>query len=862
MRELLPLFAKPSRYLGSEWGVVLKDPATVSVRLALAFPDLYEVGMSYLGQKILYAAVNARPQYWAERAYAPGRDVIALLRQRGLPLCTLESDTPLGRLDAVSFHLTHELCYTNVLLMLDLAGIPLRACERDERHPLVIAGGGAAFNAEPLAPFFDLMQLGEGEESLPRLLDLLAGHKARGASRREFLLAAAALPGVYVPAFFEDVSPGRTPRPLIPGYERVAKAVVPDLNRAVIPTRQIVPFGGVVHDRLILEIARGCTRGCRFCHAGMVYRPVRERKPEDLARFIEEGLAATGFEELSFLSLSTGDYSALEALFDASFSRCAAEQVAISLPSLRVGSVSERLYGLMSRIRRTGVTIAPEAGSQRLRDVINKGVTEEGLLSHVAMLFAKGWSQVKLYFMIGLPTETDEDLVAIFELCKKVLAQAPRGLRRLQVSAALAIFIPKPHTPFQWEEQVSLDEARRRIDLLRDLFRTDTRLTLRWHEPRMSFLEGVFSRAGRELSGVVERAYVKGALFTAWEDQLDLDKWLEALAEEGLDAQRYLAARDPEAELPWDHLDPGVDKRFLLAERARAYAGKISADCRFEACRACGVCAVGERPSRLPEAADLKPQVVFARRDQEPGEKEEPVKEEGEAQAAVPPSGRQRPPETPEALGVKAAHYRLWFTKTGPAAYLSTLEVQSVFERALRRAGVKPAFSKGFHPKPLFSFGPALPVGVSSLAEWVNLFTRESYPPEDVLARLATQLPEGLVLTRVEALTEGKRQAQAVREDFVLTHTGEEAGREAFLDAWSRFAAAGSWPFTRISQKGERTLDARPYFAGIEVQAPDRVRFSLDWSQGYVSPLALVQAVTPGLTLLDLQLTKTAQHLA
>jgi|GEM_PF-6836031 len=627
MRELLPLFAKPSRYLGSEWGVVLKDPATVSVRLALAFPDLYEVGMSYLGQKILYAAVNARPQYWAERAYAPGRDVIALLRQRGLPLCTLESDTPLGRLDAVSFHLTHELCYTNVLLMLDLAGIPLRACERDERHPLVIAGGGAAFNAEPLAPFFDLMQLGEGEESLPRLLDLLAGHKARGASRREFLLAAAALPGVYVPAFFEDVRPGRTPRPLIPGYERVAKAVVPDLNRAVIPTRQIVPFGGVVHDRLILEIARGCTRGCRFCHAGMVYRPVRERKPEDLARFIEEGLAATGFEELSFLSLSTGDYSALEALFDASFSRCAAEQVAISLPSLRVGSVSERLYGLMSRIRRTGVTIAPEAGSQRLRDVINKGVTEEGLLSHVAMLFAKGWSQVKLYFMIGLPTETDEDLVAIFELCKKVLAQAPRGLRRLQVSAALAIFIPKPHTPFQWEEQVSLDEARRRIDLLRDLFRTDTRLTLRWHEPRMSYLEGVFSRAGRELSGVVERAYVKGALFTAWEDQLDLDKWLEALAEEGLDAQHYLAARDPEAELPWDHLDPGVDKRFLLAERARAYAGKISADCRFEACRACGVCAVGDRPSRLPEAADLKPQVVFARRDQEaqrPGEQEEP----------------------------------------------------------------------------------------------------------------------------------------------------------------------------------------------------------------------------------------------
>lgn len=874
MRELLPLLQRPSRYIGIEWGSVRKDPSTVSARLALAFPDLYEVGMSYLGQKILYSLVNKRPEFWAERVYSPDAEAAAVLREHGVPLATLESDTPLGELDAVAFHVTHELCYTNVLLMLDLANIPLRAAERDERHPLVMAGGGCAFNAEPLAPFMDLMVLGDGEAVLCEIMAEVARARREGLARRELLLRLKDLPGVYVPAFFEFQGGGKPLAPLVPGYERVDKAVVADLDKAEFPEEPIMALGQAVHDRLTVEIARGCTRGCRFCHAGMVYRPVRERGLERLGEIIGHGLSATGYEEVSFLSLSTGDYSALDGLFEQSVERCAREQVSISLPSLRVGSVSGRLMGLMSRIRRTGVTLAPEAGSQRLRDVINKGISEEDLLEHVRRLFDNGWQQVKLYFMIGLPTETQEDVRAIVDLCRKVEAQG-RGTKRLQVTAAISPFVPKPHTPFQWERQISREEIQARISLLRDLFRQHKRIKMRWHEPDMSFLEGVFSRAGRELAPVVERAYRKGALFTSWVDHLDLNKWLEALDEEGLKPEDFLRARGEDEPLPWDHLNPGVTRRFLLTERKRALEAKVTPDCRYDACRNCGVCAFQGRTSSLAQMkdAELRPLLVFPERDQAPEredvEETEKTVGSGEAVPGRPErgpgdtgsqAGRVAPkPSVSEELARRVGHFRIWFAKTGPAAWLSTLELQAVFERCLRRAGVKPSFSRGFHPLPMLSFGRALPVGVESRVEWFNLFTREEYTPQEIAARLGPALPEGLRLTNVEPLSMGRKQPQAVAEEFEVEFTGPVGRAGAFRSAWESFAAADAFPVVRETKRGHSSMDLKKVVSLLEA-GERRARIACDWGEKYVSPLFIARAVLEGFPPTELRVVKTAQR--
>ncbi|EPR41183.1 Conserved hypothetical protein CHP03960, radical SAM [Desulfovibrio sp. X2] len=875
MKELLPLLQRPGRYAGNEWGAVRRAPSSVRAHVALAFPDLYEVGMSYLGQRILYALVNDNPDWLAERVYAPCEEAAAIMAGHGAKLATIESDTPLAAVDAVAFHVTHELAAPTMLWMLDLAGIPRRGAERGEDDPLVLAGGGCVGSAEPLAPFIDAFVLGDGEAALPPLMAALESFRAEGTPRPEKLRRLAKLPGVYVPSFYGKDGTGRM-RPL-PEHADVApevvhRAVVKDLNEVSWPKRLVLPNFQAVHDRLAMEIARGCTRGCRFCHAGMAYRPVRERTPETLLSCLTESLADAGYEEVSFLSLSTGDYSALDGLFAGSFERCAAEQVAVSLPSLRVGSLSPKIMDLMARIRRTGITIAPEAGSQRLRDVINKGVDEAGLMAHVRALFARGWSQVKLYFMCGLPTETEDDLRAVFELCRAVADAAPRGTKRLQVTAAVAPFVPKPHTPFQWERQITLSECRERIEFLRELFRADKRLKLKWHEPTMSFVEGVLSRAGREAAPLLEALVARGQVLPAWEDRFDFEAWQAAFADVGLDPETMLAARDVNAPLPWDHLDVGVSKRFLLAERARAFEGKITPDCRYDACRNCGAC-------ELSEPDGLRPRTVFARRDQAdpataPAETPEATPETANAAPMAPQRGPQKPPEIREDLTRREGHFRVWFEKRGPAAWLSTLDLQSVLERALRRARVKPSFSKGFHPLPQISFGRALPVGVTSRAEWFDLFTREPYTAEEAFARLAPQMPEGLPLLRVEELSMGRRQPQSEAEEFMVRYeppaevaddTG--AGAAAFEEAMERFAACDSFTFVRTTRHGDRELDARAFVAEVEVLPASgglgpAARIVFDWSAGYVSPLAIIRAVLPGVSPLALSVEKTAQRFA
>ncbi|KAB1443520.1 TIGR03960 family B12-binding radical SAM protein [Pseudodesulfovibrio senegalensis] len=846
MKELLPLLPRPARYLGSEWGTLLKDKADITVHMAQAFPDMYEIGMSYMGQKILMKAVNDYPHYWCERVYTPCEETAAIMRERGVTLATLESDTPLTELDAVGFSLTHELCYTNILYMLDLADIPRRTENRDESHPLIIAGGGACFNAEPMAPFFDVMVVGDGEETMPAILKVLEQAKQDGTSRHELLLQLRTMVGVYVPSLFEDSGPGQPLTPLMNDYASVEKAVIPDLEAVEFPQNQPVSFGQAIHDRLTMEIARGCTRGCRFCQAGMIYRPVRERSPEKLREIMVNGLAATGFEETSFLSLSTGDYSALDTLFSDCFDRCAAEQVAISLPSLRVGSLSEPIMERISSIRRTGATIAPEAGSQRMRDVINKGITEQEVLDHVRLLFDNGWQSVKLYFMIGLPTETDADLDAILDLCLKVRDVAGPHIKRLQVGAAVSPFVPKPHTPFQWEPQISLEEIHRRIDYLRAIFRPHKRVRLKFHIPEMTFLEGIFSRGDRRLADVVESARDNGALFSSWKDKLDLAPYLNAMRDNGLDPLEYTGPRDIDAPLPWDHINSGLTKRFMLAERKRALSETITQDCRYNACRQCGVCNHKGTPSTLEtqnKDRDIRPRVIFDSRDQE-GEQ--------------PPYVQDKPN-----LNAKGGHYRLWYEKTGLAAYLSQLELQSMLERAMRRANLPVSFSAGFHPMPRMSFGKALPVGVESTEEWFNLFLRENWTPDRLVKTLGEQMPRGIRIYKADFLSMSKKQPQSVEEHFTIHFGGRHEDTVRHMRQWKDFMNSESLIIEKKTKKGKvKEVDVRSFVIDCVQENDNTLVISLNWREDYMSPLKLLQTVNPDMDPVYVSMTKIRQVFA
>ena len=591
--RILPGVIKPGRYTGQEWNSVHKDWAETGVKVALAYPDTYEVGMSNLGLAILYDLLNAQPDVLAERVYAPWLDMETVMRQTGLPLFSLESRHPLCEFDMVGFGLQYELNYSNVLQMLNLAGIPLLAAERNENWPLIIGGGTCTYNAEPMADFFDLFVIGEGEEALSELVQLHRERPRRaGHWKEEFLLRAASIDGIYVPSLYRvQYHPDGTVasiEPTQPGVPaRVTKRIVSTLPPP--PHKPIVPFISVIHDRAMIEIMRGCTRGCRFCQAGMIYRPVRERPVEEILAAAEQLLASTGHEEIALVSLSSTDYTHIEPLVRTLSERYAAQRISISLPSLRTDAFSVELAQVIQRTRKTGLTFAPEAGSERLRQVINKGITEEDVLQTAEAAYASGWLRIKLYFMIGLPTETMDDVLAIAALVKAVhkIGRRLQG-KRARVSVSAATFIPKPHTPFQWLPAADPAQVAAKQQVLRQELRSRG-VELSWSDEATTWLEGVLSRGDRRLGQVMQRACQLGARFDAWAEAFQPQLWRQAFAESGLDPDFYCARERTRMEvLPWDHIDTGVRRQFMWEEYQRSLRAETSTDCRA-GCLACGV---------------------------------------------------------------------------------------------------------------------------------------------------------------------------------------------------------------------------------------------------------------------------------
>ncbi|MGI5865389.1 MAG: TIGR03960 family B12-binding radical SAM protein [Myxococcales bacterium] len=801
---------KPTRYVGGELNSSAKDLRSMRATWALCFPETYEVGMSNVGFRLLHHVLNLRPDLACERVFMPWPDMARLMRERGVPLWSIESRVPVRDFDILGFSLQFEAGYTTVLEMLDLAGVPLFASERSERDALVIGGGPCAFNGEPLAPFFDAFAIGEGEEVVGEISDVVIDWKGSGASRAELLWKLAEIPGVYVPSLFEHVyAEDRTLKAIVPkkpGYERISRRVVPDLNAVPQPDRQIVPFMQTVHDRLAIEIQRGCVRGCRFCQAGMLTRPARQRDPRRVLGIAERGLAATGYEEVGFLSLSAGDYACINGVLESFFDRFAPERVAISLPSLRTETMTARLAEQIGKVRKTGFTIAPEAATDRLRRVINKGNSEENLLAAIESAFRRGWSLIKLYFMIGLPTETDEDVEAIAHLSRRAYRLA-RGINpAARINVSVSTFVPKPFTPFQWEAMISQRETIRRHDLLRGRFNGKGGLALKYHEAKSSIVEGALARGDRRVATAVLAAWRAGQILDGWTEHYSHERWLGAFAameREHRISMEFMANRErcEDELLPWDSIDCGVTRSFLLKERARSREAALLEDCAAGKCGGCGACDFKTVENRLYRPEDYQP----------------------EASAAA-------PAPAPAPVAEERTSVRVRYGKTGRAVAVSHLETMTLMLRAVRRSGLPIVYSQGFNPRPRVSFSPACPVGVESQAEFVDLLLSRPVEPEQIARDLRAALPENFPVLSAEVLA--PRSASLNSAISAMEYLARlPAARADLAERVAAFHAAEAVALTRErpgKPAGEgRQVDLKAAVLDVAVAGEDALRFAL-----------------------------------
>ena len=781
---------KPSQYLGGEHGQQRKDWTAVACRMCLAFPDLYEIGMSHLGYRILYDILNGHPKLLAERAYAVWHDMEAQLREHDEPLRSLESARPLRDFDVVGFSLQYELTYTNILSMLELGEIPRYSRERGDDDPLIVAGGPSATHAEPIAPFVDAFLIGDGEQKTPELCLTWAALRDAGVPRRQRLIEIAKLGGFYVPSLYHrtvvdgrlvvDAAEDEAPLP-------VRRAIVRDLKKHPFPAVGPVASTETIFDRVSIEVARGCTEGCRFCQAGMIYRPVRERAPEDIIGTIERAIREGGYDEASLTSLSTADYSAIQPLIHEVINKLEGKQVNVSVSSLRAYGLSERVLDDMQRQRAGGLTFAPEAGTQRMRDVVNKNVTEEQLLETAERVFSRGWVKMKLYFMIGLPTEEDEDVLGIVATGRRTQAVADRirGRRDARVTVSVSTHVPKPHTPFQWCAMDSFEEVVRKQQVLRDSAK-EHRVKLRMHNSRGSWLEGVLARGDARLAEVIEAAYLGGARFDSWDEQLNHRAWDDAFAQSDVDPQVFLGTIPVDARVPWDHLDVGLEDGFLAREYRKALKNRLSPPCgkavgqfvhpasveeskantKRLVCYDCGIaCDMSSmREDRLVALRTLgaeKRLLGSPAPNTSASDASTPkTTQTPEATTSHPPADRRPMLSVEQGEPVKV---RIAFRKVGRAAYTGHLDLVRLFPRMFRRAGLPLFYSEGYNPKPKMVFGPALGLGIASLRETCDVKLRGGELDEQLIGSMAERLRaasfEGIEILDAIVLTPKDRGA-------------------------------------------------------------------------------------------------------
>jgi len=827
-QEILSEVQRPTRYIGGEWNEIVKDHRAVDLTFALAYPDVYEIGMSHLGFRILYSLLNARADTAAERVFCPWPDMADALRRRRRPLATLETGTPLRDLDVVGFSLQYEMTFTNVLEMLDLGGIPLRGAERGDDDPLVIAGGPVVFNVEPLAAHLDLVFVGDGEELIPEFLDRLAELERARAPRRERIRELARIPGIYAPALYDtEREPGSgllIPVPVGDAPFPVKRRLLLDIDRYPFPDRIVVPHGEVVHDRVSVEIMRGCPVGCRFCQAGYVYRPTRERDPNHIRDTVIRSIRATGYDSFSLTSLNTGEYGAIHPLMFDLMDRFEPERVSVSLSSLHASTMTQELAEQVRRVRKSGFTMAPEAGTQRLRDVINKNLDEPQILNACRLAFEAGWDVIKLYFMIGLPTETEADVDGLVDLAHEIVRvgnKAARG-RRIEIKLSASTFVPKAETPFQWLGMDRRESLYRKQD--RIAARVRRGVQFKYHECETSYLEAVFSRGDRRLGEVLERAWRGGARFDGWSEHFDAKVWGEAFRAAGVDPDPYAHADwDPRARLPWDVVDSLINKRWLAIELRRALEAATLSVCGPDDCHGCA-----------PFARDCV-QGILAETTGRPLIRSLPVLStpaapgRGEVTTASDAPEPQAEPEVdPEAQtegGEPRHRYRARFTKSGRLRFLGHLDLMRTLLRALRRARVPLVYSRGFNPKPRVALGPALSVGIESEGEYIDFETmRPLGAAEREIARINAALPAGMRCVALCAIGAGEvALSDAVRAARYRVHVVNGTDTRALLD---RFRARGAVQVSRERKGKFTTFDLDRELLELEADGPGSFRFT------------------------------------
>ncbi|MFL6274182.1 MAG: TIGR03960 family B12-binding radical SAM protein [Blastocatellia bacterium] len=912
--SILPTVEKPARYTGGEWNAIRKTADEITTRVALCFPDTYEIGMSHLGLKILYSLLNQRDGWQAERVYAPWPDMEARLRERHVPLLSLESYTPLADFDIVGFSLQYELTYTNVLTMLDLGGIPLRSKDRTLNDPLIIAGGPCVYSSEPIADFVDVFVIGDGEEAFPELITRYM--ELRDAdmelTRHQVLKELAGIEGMYVPSLYE-VSPSPQHGLLIvnrPADEYlpfpIRRRVVQDINDYPFPTASPVPNIEAVHDRMSLEIARGCVDGCRFCQAGTIYRPVRERDPKAIVNTLIDGIEKGGYDETSLTSLSTADYTCLEPLVKMLGSELERRKVSFSVSSLRASGVKESLAREIARVRKTGFTIAPEAGTQRMRDVINKNVTEDDVMKSCAVAFEEGWSAMKMYFMIGLPTETEEDVRGIAELGRRV-REMGRGRfnKNVKVTCSASYFVPKPHTPFQWCQQEGIETIKEKQRMLRDLGRR-YRIEVKVHHAETSVLEGIISRGDRRLSGVIERAWRLGCRFDGWSEHFSFTRWMEAFALEGIDPAEYLKElpvrefdkpRAPLVQMVWDHLDTLVKPEFNAREYVKGIKAKISPPCElpvkridgrptaiapsheeFERvagqpllCYVCGLeCDLTVSREHLMKAHAMHTEVrTYEQRIAAVAtEASQPLVQLQGLETREPGPGKESEfttlapsPQPPAPLH----RYRATFEKGEQVKYLSHLDMTRALPRAFRRARVRLGYSQGFHPMPLIQYGPALGVGTVGHNELIDFDSFDELEEAEFLERINASLPHGFRFKRLERLqtTSASLIKEVNRADWLVALDAPEmqsavarllAARATLRDVDAsvlhqlladEFLARESFVIERVRKDKRQRVDVRRYTRALrhDVATGGLTITTEITPQGGAKPVEIVAAI-------------------